>query len=193
MNKVKLSLATLGLVLFLSGCNYTPYMQFSHNAIYLNDKDTTNILKLQNPRKVYRFDSCVFNGFTIDDKNTHIEYIKLHSWCQWNGLSSSFYQNFLNLNIKKLQLIKSFTKDKYNIFLYAKDGKEFYFVHTYDVSSDLLIIDYDGSFVVSICDECYLLDKSIQFDERIDISLIDRNFFEGYFSRESNDDEYYKK
>jgi hypothetical protein len=192
MNKVKLSLATLGLVL-LSGCSNTPYMQFSQNAVYLNDKNNTNKVELNNPRKVHRFDSCVFNGFTIDDKNTHIEYIKLDSQCQWNGLSSSFYQNFLNLNIKKLQLIKSFKKDKYNIFLYAKDGKEFYFVHTYDVSSDLFLIDYDGSFVTKICKECYLLDTSIQFDERIDKSLIDRNFIEGYFSRESSDDYYEKK
>ena len=179
-------------ILLLGGCSNTPYMQFSQNAVYLNDKDTTNTIELKNPRKIDRFDSCVFNGFTIDDVNTHIEYIKLHSWCQWNGLSSSFYQNFLNLNIKKLQLIKSFTKDKYNIFLYGKDGKEFYFVHTYDVSSDLFIIDYDGSFVTKVCDECYLLDKSIRFNEKIDKSLIERNFIEGYFSRESNND-YYEK
>ncbi|MEJ5169204.1 MAG: hypothetical protein WHU93_08545, partial [Arcobacteraceae bacterium] len=116
MNKVKLSFSILGLVVFLSGCSSTPYMQFSQNAIYLNDADNTNVIELKNPRKIDRYDSCVFNGFTIDDASKHIEYIKLHSWCQWNGLSSSFYQNFLNLNIKKLQLIKSFVKDKYNIF-----------------------------------------------------------------------------
>ncbi|MFA6685003.1 MAG: hypothetical protein WCS26_07050 [Arcobacteraceae bacterium] len=192
MNKVKFSFATLAFVVFLSGCSGTPYMQFSQNAIYLNDADNTNVIELKNPRKIDRYDSCVFNGFTIDDTNKHIEYIKLHSWCQWNGLSSSFYQNFLNLNIKKLQLIKSFVKDKYNIFLYAKNGKEFYFVHTYDVTSDLFIIDYDGSFVTKICKECYLIDKSLRFDEKIDKSLVERNFIEGYFSRESSN-EYYEK
>lgn len=192
MNKVKLSLATLGLML-LSGCSNTPYMQFSQNAVYLNDKNNTNKVELNNPRKVHRFDSCVHNGFTIDDKTKHIEYIKLDSQCQWNGLSSSFYQNLLNQNIKNLKLIKNISKDRYNIFLYEVMGKEFYFVHTYDVSSDLFLIDYDGSFVSSICNECYELDKSVQVDFIFDKSLIDRNFFEGYFSRESNDSDMYER
>ncbi|MCK9162166.1 MAG: hypothetical protein ACOX39_02830 [Arcobacteraceae bacterium] len=176
-------LLLLAVLLLLGGCSLKQPLNIDKEAITLYHQDNEFSYLFQNPHKKTTFHSCVASGYMISDQNIHIESIKLRSWCMWKGLASSYYQNFLNANLKGLKLKQRYKEGRYDIFLYQKDDMEFYFISTYTASSKIFILDYEGFLAAQLCNKCYLIDRSMQLDSKIYKSMLERDMIEGYFSR----------
>ncbi len=172
-------------VLLFTGC-YQPNFQYTNNKLILK-KEQNNIvdINLTNGVKIPRFNNCVFDGYTIDDDNIHIEYIDLKSQCSWNGLASGYYKDFLSSNIKELKSVDRYENDKYEVVLYETDNKFFYLISSYDVSMDVFILDYTGEIASKINTEFGLIAKEYQESKKFDKSMIDNDIIEHYFSKES--------
>lgn len=181
MVKYILYISTL---LILSGC-VKPYLEHTqeHQLTINNDKRSFNI-PISNTKK-HKFNYAVSDAFTLSEKTFHLEYIELKSGYDWAGLADGYYQDFLRKRIKGLKKVSHEVVDLADIFLFTKDGKNFYLVTLYGGSSNTFIIDYTGDIVTKIVGKDKYIVKSEQFDTRFEESMIDNDIIAHYFK--SND------
>lgn len=65
-----------------------------------------------------RTDSLVLEGYTVNSKNIFLEYVRLNSSSQWNGLSTSLYFNFLKDELKiDIEVLERHSFKNYDFYL----------------------------------------------------------------------------
>lgn len=172
----------LVILIFLSGCSVKGGYQLQQEGIVFEHNDERVMLEFHNATKKMRHDRCVLRAYTIEDNDLHLEYVRLHPYCQWQGLPSSMYKIFFKQDIKSTKLRHRYKEGRFDISLYEADGKNFYFVATYDGVSNLFILDFSGEFTTKICKQCEAIEASREVEFRFNKSLVHFNFFNRYFT-----------
>ena len=178
--------AVLGVLVFLSGCSMAQ-VGVTNNTLSYPVAESMQKLHLQDAVKINRSLGCVRRGYTVQSKDLELEYIKLASRCQYNGLARGLYQSFLAQNFKELEKVSQYIQSPYHIVRYAIADKSFYFIAYHRVDADLFVIDYSGELAVRICSECKKIAKENTTDKRLQKSFIQNDFIGNYFSKDSVD------
>ncbi|MFP4485984.1 MAG: hypothetical protein ACLFOC_03420, partial [Campylobacterales bacterium] len=118
---------------------------------------------------------CVSRAFMVDEESFHAEYVKLGADCEWTGLASRFFIDFMKRKVENVEKLKGYEVEEIEIAKYSKDGGEFYVITTYDTFGDLFVIDYDGSIATQVCKSCELIPESKRADFRFKESLVENN------------------
>ncbi len=203
MQLIKISLLKtimLFLVFLFSGCTTSSIYNYSKKdrVLYLAKKDNQSFnIKLTNPILQYHTTfRCVNNSYTLRDINKEygklfIEYINLDSFCNWNGLPSSFFETNLRYELKtdSFEVVEEFDIGSYNFKTYKINNDSYLsMIYIYGVS-EKFILDYNGvlydkllkSFKPEYKNE-YLFKKRFKGD--YNDSLVKKNIINHYFSQE---------
>lgn len=201
MFKIKTLLFTF-FILFFAGCSFTNsvynYSKEEKKLIFGKDKAETFFVYLTNPFMQYHSSYyCVNNSYTLNDLNKDygrlfVEYISLNSSCNWNGLSSSFFESNLKsqLNLKTLETVEEFDINSY-VFKTLKVNDDSYisFIHIYGGDSDKFILDFNGKLYDQLLKKfksdykgVYLYKK--RFQGNYNDSLVRKNIINRYFKEE---------
>lgn len=173
--------------LLFVGC-VQPDFLYNDESITIQNQDQLYKVKLETPIKKDRFHNCLYNSYTIDSQNIHLERIHLKERCEWRGLAEGLYKDFLHKLISSLKLISTIKIKDMDIYKYAVDDKVFYMVTLYDASSDTFILDYRGELVSLITKENYIINKEFQVKERFIKSIIDNDIYQGYFQNKRQEE-----
>lgn len=149
-------------------------------------------------KKSATYDSCTnFSYISLSEDANYgklfTEYISLDSSCKWNGLARGYFvqlfMDTIKANSYKQVEQKEFGNIEVTTYLV---NDEFYinFIDSYTVYEDKLVIDYRGVFSTNLIQKFEPRYENIYLNRpRLDVdyykSLVNFNFFNHYFSRES--------
>jgi hypothetical protein len=187
------------IALFITSCASSSfYYDKKDSSVNINLVTINKKIALTNPKLEHTFSSCTMNSYILKDDNKKygnlfLENIELTNNCHWNGSASGFftYELKTRMKFKSFELVDRFTKDYYEISTYkVNDEKYVSIIDMYTVNRDVLIIDNSGKLSQEIIKT---LNPNFNFKyvnaPRTDIdynfSLVKFNTFNGYFTRES--------
>lgn len=169
----------------------------SKDKIVFELKDDDFIVNLSNVKAIDTFNTCSDFSFILNAENdlygkVFIEYIGLSQDCNWNGLSTSFFNTLFKdtLKIKRMQKMQTIDIKNYSFSTY-KINDEFYvnMILQYTSFSSKIIVDYNGLLSKDLLSklkpdyELKYLDR-LRFSSDYNESLVLKNVFKGYFTKE---------
>lgn len=131
---------------------------------------------------------CLFKGISFEDETVQLDYIKLKPSCSWTGLADGFYQDFLRKNIKGLEKTSTIKVDNGNIYKFNLEAQYFYLISLYDGSSDIFIIDYEGTIVSKLLEKELSIPTEDQLKTKLKKEFLENYQFKGYFESDRNDE-----
>lgn len=177
-----LAFAALLFSLLFSGCYYKSYISKKGNILTLNTPKHLVKIKLKNKSRG-SFSYYTTDNYTLDEEKFHLEYIQVKQEYTWSGLAEGFYKDFLREQFKGLKKVSQINNNLYDIYTYELNGRYFYLISLYNVSSNTFIVDYTGEIAVLYSDKVKLLKKENRIKERLQKNLL-HNPFNNYFERE---------
>ena len=178
---------TVFILLFFTSCSSYKTQSFNLN----------NELKIENEKLTYTSDPCTNDAFftnynDIKYGKLYVEYISLHSNCQWNGYQRGYFEYLYKktLGIKSMKKVGRINHKTYEFSTYLIDGKYYMdLIYDYTIGNDTFIVDNKGLLAQKLIkqfDSNYInehLNKT-RFDKEYKNSLVKTNFFNRYFESE---------
>jgi len=175
----------LCIVIFFTGCSINKNL------------NTNNTFSSENKIINYSLNGCSSNSYTskvndIKYGKLFIEEVSLNSYCFWNGLSRSYFEQLFksSLNINSLKVVQRFDYSNYEFTTYLVNGKYYInLIYAYSFNSDKFILDYKGLYFenkVKNFDSSYI--NTSMYKDRFpldyDESLVKKNIINNYFQKE---------
>ncbi|QKF81580.1 hypothetical protein [Halarcobacter ebronensis] len=196
---LKNSIVFLTIGLFYVGCSVQSQSLYSHknSTLILGEKENPVVVKVENADyKVYP-SWCIDSAYTLNEKdsvygNLFLESITLDFRCHWNGLPSGFFEyNFkLKLKLSDVKTVESIEVGRYTFRTFEVDGEYYSIISRYLGQNETFIVDYEGKLYDKLLKSLkkdyvnkYLNKK--RFYGFYDESLVRKNMFNGYYSKES--------
>jgi hypothetical protein len=165
----------------MSGCSYSGYIELNGGTLKLNNDDNSKNIELKND-PIHKSHFCTVNSYTIEEKEFHLEYIKLANGCSWSGYAEGIYQDFLKDNYKNIEKTSILSSDTVSINRYSIDTKQFYLISLYDINSNTFILDYSGDIAKVYSNDIEMISQSNRVD-KLQQSLLDKHL-SGYFEKD---------
>jgi hypothetical protein len=173
-----------------------PYFSLEENDLKFKiDSDTFYKFPIQNVETKTRYDSYVFEAYTLKADNLHIEYIHTEDDISWNGQALSFFKDLLKDNIKArtMELLEQIEFSHYEFLVYKiNDYFILNIIYIYEINKEIFIIDTKGELYENLLknfDKTYeykFEKKPIDF-ESLNLSLVKNNAMKSYFTLQSGD------
>ena len=159
------------------------------------DLDTFYKFPILNMETKTRYDSYIFEAYTLKADNLHIEYIHTDNDVSWNGQALSFFKDLLKESIKakSFDLLEKKEFGHYEFLVYKIDD---YFIlniiYIYEVNKEVFIVDTKGELYENLLKNFdktyeYKFEKRPMDFRKLNFSLVKNNAMKSYFALHSGD------
>ncbi len=190
------SLFFIFVLLFFTACSsimpYTYSSKTDELKFKISDKNYLT-KKLNNPQYIFTSDHCTDESYLLKEKRYFIEYISLSLHCSWNGLPDGYFEREFKskLKLKSMVAVERIDIKNYSFSTFKINDK--YSLNTitiYTTYSNTFIVDFEGELYTEILTKLNpkyqnKFQSMPRFTANYKYSLVDYNFFNSYFNRES--------
>lgn len=172
-----------------------PYFSLEENDLKFKiTSDSFYRYTLHNIDIKTRYDSYIYEAYTLKANNIFLEYIHTYNDVVWNVQAFSAFLSLLKDTLKcdSFERVENKTYSKYEFSVY-KVNDEFYlhFIYISEIEKETFIIDMQGELYESLLKNfdkkySYKFKKSENLNLNINISLVKNNAINEYFKLASS-------